>query len=134
MTDFAKVKNGMVIDIIVAEQDFIDNLPVEENVEWVQSDLMTYHNRHYGSDGKPDGGTPLRGNFAIIGGIYDKEKDIFCEAKPGIDWTLDEYLEWQPPIPYPMNNDEVQNFDVSYFWDDDLYQKDNTKGWVSADI
>lgn len=135
MTDFAKVKDGTVIDIIVAEQDFIDNLPKEDNVEWVQSDPQTYHNRHYGLDGKPDGGTPLRGNFAIIGGMYDKEKDIFCDAKPGIDWTLDEYLKWQPPIPFPMHNEEVNNLDLTYEWNDELYQKSNkTKGWVSVDI
>ena len=129
MTLFAQVQNGTVINIIVAEQDFIDSLPTEENIEWVKTDCQTYNNKHYDLDGKPDSGTPFRGNYAIIGGIYDKEKDIFCAAKPGADWTLDEDLIWQPPIPHPKVHDDT--FDLEIFeWDEDLYQKDNTKGWV----
>ena len=108
MTTFAQVKNGTVINVIVAEQDFIDTLPSEENIEWIKTEPS---------------------NYAQIGGIYDKSKNVFCSVKPGIDWTLDKYNEWQPPIPYPSFWDE--NVDLAdYLWDDDLYQKDNTKGWV----
>ena len=126
MTTYAKVKDGTVVDLILAEQDFIDSLPKEENLEWVETDLDTHNNKHYGTDGLPDGGKPFRGHSAVIGGIYDKEKDIFCEAKPGIDWTLDEYYNWQPPIPYPDMPEDL----AYYTWNDDLYQKDKTRGWV----
>lgn len=128
-TRFAQVKNGTVINVIVADQTFIDGLPKEENVEWVQTDRDTFRNKHL------YGGTPLRGNFATIGGLYDKEKDIFTQAKPGSDWVLDSSLEWQPPIPYPMNNEDVEYLDLRYEWNEDLYIKSNkTKGWVSPDI
>lgn len=127
-TQFAKVKNGTVIDVIVAEQDFVDSLPKEENVEWVKTDPYTLNNKSI------NGGTPFRGNAAKIGGIYDKEKDIFCDAKPGIDWTLDEHLIWQPPIPYPVDETEIEQLEFDFVWNDELYQKDNTKGWVSAEI
>lgn len=128
-TRFAQVKNGTVINVIVADQTFIDGLPKEENVEWVQTDRDTFRNKHL------NGGTPLRGNFATIGGLYDKEKDIFTKAKPGSDWVLDSNLEWQPPIPYPANNEDVEYYDLRYEWNEDLYIKSNkTKGWVSPDI
>mgnify|MGYP003312840034 CR=1 FL=1 len=112
MTTFAKVKNDIVEQVIVAEQDFIDTIPTEENVEWIKD---------------------TAGNKAKIGGIYEKTRGVFCDAKPGIDWTLDKYNELQPPIPYPSFWDE--NVDLAdYLWDDNLYQKDKTKGWVFTEI
>ena len=122
-TRFAKVDNGTVTGIIVADQNFVDSLPKEDNVEWVQTDRDTHWNKHV------KGGTPLRGNYATIGGLYDKDKDVFCDAKPGIDWTLDENYQWQPPIPYPSFHDQFLDLEDIY-WDDELYQKDKTKGWV----
>ena len=90
---------------------------------------MAFRNKHL------NGGTPLRGNFATIGGLYDKEKDVFTQAKPGSDWVLDSSLEWQPPIPYPANGEDVEYLDLRYEWNEDLYIKSNkTKGWVSPDI
>ena len=108
MTTFAQVKSGTVINVIVAEQDFIDTIPSEENVEWIKTEPS---------------------NYARIGGIYEKSKGVFCAAKPGIDWTLDSNNEWKPPIPRPNLYDDDLDL-VDYIWDDDLYQKDNTKGWV----
>ena len=58
-----------------------------------------------------------------------KSKGIFCTPKPGIDWTLDENCQWQPPIPYPSFHDQFLDLEDIY-WDDELYQKDKTKGWV----
>lgn len=126
MTTYAKVKEGTVIDLIVADQDWINSQPTETDLEWVETDLNTHNNKHYGDDGNPDSGKPFRGHCATIGGIYDKEKDIFCDAKPGVDWTLDEYYNWQPPIPQP----DIPMDLATYVWDDDLYQKDKTSGWV----
>ena len=105
---FAQVTNGTVTNIIVAEQDFIDTLPAEENVEWIKD---------------------TAGNKAKIGGIYEKTKGVFCDAKPGIDWTLDSNNQWQPPIPFPLAHDDILDL-VDYYWDDTLYQKDKTQGWV----
>lgn len=127
-TKFAQVKNGTVIDVIVAEQDFIDSLPKEEGVEWFRTDPDTLNNKSI------SGGKPFRGNYATIGGLYDKEKDIFTAPKPGIDWTLDEHLIWQPPIPYPVADEELDEFEFNVVWDDELYQKDKTKGWVTSEI
>lgn len=112
MTTFAKVKNDIVEQVIVAEQDFIDTIPTEENVEWIKTDLS---------------------NYASLGGIYDKSRGVFCPPKPGVDWTLDDKNRWMPPIPYPVLHDDFSDLE-EYYWDDELYQKDKTKGWVFTEI
>lgn len=36
-----------------------------------------------------EGGTPFRGNYAMIGGTYDTENDVFIPIQPEIDgWTF----------------------------------------------
>jgi len=70
------------------------------------------------------GGTPFRKNFAGIGYTYDETRDAFIPPKEYASWILDETTcLWKAPITCPED-------DKSYFWDEDLYQSDNTKGWV----
>lgn len=107
MSHFALVKNGIVEDIIVAEQDFIDNVmkPQTPDGEWIQTSYNTRRGRHYGPDGKTLTGKPgLRGNYAQIGGKYDKDKDVFIPVQPYDDWVLDDDgLDWAPPVPRSSN-------------------------------
>jgi hypothetical protein len=60
MAHFAKVENGKVIQVIVAEQDFIDT----QDGQWVQTSYNTHGNKHPNNK-------PLRGNYAGIGYTYD---------------------------------------------------------------
>lgn len=124
MSHFAQVINGFVQQVIVAEQDFINTLPDKES--WVQTSYNTKGNVHYGQDGLPDGGTPLRGNYAGIGFIYDKVNDVFYEPRPenqtGVfnSWTLNETTwSWEPPVPYPDDG-------KVYTWDE------ATTAWVEV--
>ena len=71
MTYFAKVINGIVIQVIVAEQDFIDSGSVGDPNNWIQTSYNTHQGIH--SEGK----TPLRKNYAGIGYTYDKIKEAF---------------------------------------------------------
>jgi hypothetical protein len=87
MSHFARVVDGVVDSVIVAEQDFIDTLPDKDL--WVQTSYNTRGNLHYGADGQPDGGVALRGNYAGIGFQYDAENDVFYGAKPNPEATLD---------------------------------------------
>ena len=66
MSHFAKIENNLVTNVIVAEQEFIDT----QDGTWVQTSYNTRGNVHYGQDGKPDGGTALRANYAGIGDTY----------------------------------------------------------------
>ena len=71
-----------------------------------------------------NGGTPLRKNFANIGGNYDQVNDAFYNNQPFPSWTLNNStFLWNPPIPRPTD-------DKAYYWDESAYQADNTKGWV----
>jgi hypothetical protein len=92
MSHFAKIENGIVTEVIVAEQDFIDAI----EGDWVQ----TSYNAN------------IRKNFAGIGFTYDRIKDAFIPPKPFASWTLNEdtYL-WEPPVPMPT--------DKPYDWDED---------------
>jgi len=104
MAHFAEVKNGIVTQVIVAEQDFIDTLP--NPTEWVQTSYNTVGGKH------TLGGTPLRKNYAGIGFKYDKELDAFIPPQPYPSWKLDtETCLWNAPIPYPDDNKE-------YIWNE----------------
>ena len=120
MSHFAKVEDGIVTNVIVAEQSFVD----KQDGTWVQTSYNTYGNVHYGEDGNSDDGVALRGNYAGIGYIYDSTNDVFHAPKPHASWTLgSNSWIWNAPITYPDD-------DKRYHWDEDLYQSDNSKGWV----
>lgn len=109
MGHFAKVENGVVTQVIVAEQEFIDSGAV--GTGWVQTSYNTSGGVHYGSDGKPDGGVPLRKNYAAVGSIYDAGRDAFYAPKPYPSWVLNEHTcWWEAPVPAPT--------DGVYKWDE----------------
>ena len=102
MSHFAKIENGIVTQVIVAEQDFIDKI----DGEWVQTSYNTYGGQH------PEG-RPLRKNYAGIGYTYDSERDAFIPPKRFDSWILDEdTCLWVAPVPYPED-------DKVYEWDED---------------
>ena len=117
MSHFAKIQNGVVTEVIVAEQDFINSGLVGPASEWVQTSYNTRGGVHYGEDGQPDGGTALRGNYAGIGYTYDSTHDVFYAPQPYPSWTLNNTTwMWEPPVPYPTDdkmyqwNEEVRNW------------------------
>jgi hypothetical protein len=85
MAHFARVINNLVVEVIVAEQDFIDSLEVKPWETWVQTSYNTRGGKHYDPEtGLEDTKPPLRKNYAGIGFRYDPELDAFI-----------------PPTPYP---------------------------------
>ena len=71
MSHFAKVVNGKVVEVIVAEADFFDTFVDTTPGKWIQTSYNTFGGQH------KLGGTPLRKNYAGIGWNYDKEADAF---------------------------------------------------------
>jgi hypothetical protein len=67
MGHYAKIENDIVVQVIVAEQDFINTM----DGEWVQTSYNTRDGEHL------LGGTPLRKNYAGIGFKYNRELDEF---------------------------------------------------------
>jgi hypothetical protein len=122
MAHFAKVNNGIVERVIVAEQEFIDSYVDETPGEWIQTSYNTrggiYYTPHtYIPD--EDQSKALRKNYAGIGFTYDAERDAFIPPKPFPSWVLDEFsCLWKSPIDYP---DETNNWK----WNEDLVEWEN---------
>jgi hypothetical protein len=96
MSHFAKIEDGIVTSVLVAEQDFIDT----QAGTWVQTSYNTLAGVHL------LGGTPLRKNYAGVGMIYDADRDAFYGPSPYPSWSLDEdTCTWSPPVAHP--NDEL---------------------------
>jgi len=83
MSHFAKVTNGIVTQVIVAEPEFFDTFVDSSPGEWVQTSYNTHGGQH------PEG-RPLRKNYAGIGYTYDAVRDAFIPPKPEGDYALDE--------------------------------------------
>ena len=112
MAHFAKVKDGIVTKVIVAEQEFIDNLVEEEAGIWVQTSYNTKGGVH------SLGGTPLRKNYAGIGFTYDADKDAFIPPKPFNSWTLNETTcLWEAPVAYPTDGQKYEWNEETTTWD-----------------
>ena len=96
MAHYAKVLNGEVTDVIVAEQDFIDNIVDETPGKWIQCSYNTQGGVH------KLGGTALRKNFPSIGFTYDADLDAFIPPKSFPSWVLNETTcLWKAPIDKP---------------------------------
>jgi len=116
MGHFAKVVDGKVTQVIVAEPEFFTTFVDSSPGEWIQTSYNTYGNQH------TQGGTPLRGNYAGIGYTYDSQKDAFYAPKPYQSWILNEStFLWEAPVQMPDDG-------KLYQWDE------QTKNWQEAEV
>jgi hypothetical protein len=127
MSHFAQVINGIVQQVIVAEQDVINSGLFGPASEWVQTSYNTRGNIHYGQDGKPDGGVALRGNYAGIGHTYDATHDVFYPPSPFPSWTISAATNWIWAAPVPLPSDAGTGTPPKqYAWNE------TTKTWVAV--
>ena len=114
MSHFAKVNQGIVTQVIVAEPEFFETFVDTSPGEWIQTSYNTRGNQHL------LGGTPLRGNYAGVGMVYDKTNDVFYEPQPFASWTLNETTWlWEAPVAKPDDDKE-------YRWDEP------TTSWIEV--
>ena len=112
MAHFAKVVDGKVSQVIVAEKEFFQTFVDSSPGEWIQTSYNTHGGVHYGQNGQPDGGEALRGNYAGIGYIYDRTHDVFYPPQPYPSWTISAPTwTWQAPIAMPTDGN-------TYIWDE----------------
>ena len=104
MSHYAKVLNGQVVQVIVAEADFFNTFVDSSPGQWIQTSYNTHGNQH-------PNGTPLRGNYAGVGYTYDTTNDVFYAPKPYASWTLNQssWL-WEAPVPMPTD-EKLYNWD-----------------------
>ena len=89
MGNFAKITDGIITDVIVASQEFINNLP--DSSDWIEK----------------------TSSIAGIRWNYDSNNLTFYPPQPFPSWTLNtETYNWEPPIAYPTD-------DKNYIWDED---------------
>lgn len=115
MSHFARVVDGIVQTVIVAEQDYIDTLP-DANL-YIQTSYNTRGGVHYDpATGEPsaDQSKALRMNYAQVGGQYSALRDAFIPLKPYPSWVfVEETCTWTAPVPMPPW-DGVNK----YFWEE----------------
>ena len=113
MAHFAKVNQGIVEKVIVAEQDFVDNIVDDSPGEYIQTSYNTFGGVHL------NGGTPLRKNYAQVGGNYDYVNDAFYDHQPYTSWTLNNtsYI-WEPPVAYPDDDKQYTWNETDQTWDE----------------
>ena len=115
MSHYAKIDdNNMVVEVIVAEQDFIDSGIVGDPSKWIQTSYNTRGGVHYAPNSDdPDGGIALRKNYAGIGFYYNSSLDAFIRPKPFPSWHYVESTgDWDSPVPWPDDGNP-------YIWDEE---------------
>ena len=113
MSHFAKVKDNIVTQVIVAEPEFFDTFVDETPGEWIQTSYNTYGGEHL------LGGTPLRKNYAGIGFTYDATRDAFIPPQEFDSWTLNESTcLWEPPTAHPNDGKMYKWNETTKAWDE----------------
>ena len=114
MAHFAKVVDGKVSQVIVAEPEFFQTFVDSSPGEWIQTSYNTHGGVH------ATGGTPMRKNYAGIGFTYDRTRDAFIPPQPFASWTLsDSTCLWNAPVAMPTDG-------KMYTWDE------ATTAWVEV--
>lgn len=102
MAHFAQIdENSIVINIVVIPneqeargQEYLHEIGMIGT--WIQTSYNTFAGEHIYGD------TPLRGNYATIGGVYDPELDVFYKKKPKEYMVLNPTtFVWEYPVPIP---------------------------------
>jgi hypothetical protein len=140
MAHFAKLGiNGKVIGVhVVNNSDILNGSGVEDEKVgqqflerihgwpasmWIQTSYNTTRGVH------KLGGTPLRGNYAGIGQIYDEDNDIFYCKSPYASWVLNTTTAtWHSPIGDAPDDltDEEKAANTHYVWNEDGKSWDKT--------
>lgn len=122
MAHYAKVKDGVVTQVIVAEPEFFDTFVDTEPGEW----LKTSYNIRGGVYFDPETNEAAadqsvitgdegreRKNYAGIGFTYDRDRNAFIPPQPFASWTLnDTSCLWEAPVAYPTDGE-------MYTWNED---------------
>ena len=121
MGHFAKVSNGIVTRVIVAEADFFNNFVDDSPGKWIQTSYNTRGGVHYQpntNEPSEDQSKALRKNYAGIGYTYDSTRDAFIPPQPFNSWILNEdTCLWDSPVAYPEDgklykwNEETLNWE-----------------------
>ena len=113
MAHYAKVLDGKVTNVIVAEEEFFNTFVDTSAGKWIKTSYNTIGGVHLKD------GTPLRKNYASVGYTYDETRDAFIPPKPYPSYILNEdTCHWEAPVAYPTDgqeykwNETIQNWEL----------------------
>lgn len=122
MGHFAKVENGIVTKVIVAEPEFFEKFVDSSPGEWIQTSYNTSGGIHYNpitGESSEDQSKALRKNYAGIGYTYDRTRDAFIPPQPYPSWVLDEFsCLWTAPVSYPSDGKKYIWNESSLKWEE----------------
>ena len=140
MAHFAKLgSNSKVIQVLTLDnKDMLNGDGVED--ETVGQQYLERHNNwpaqmwiqtSYNTSGGTHtlGGTPLRGNYAGIGHIWDEDNNLFYGKKPYASWVLNTTTaSWHSPIGDAPDDltDEEKAANTHYVWNEGTGAWDKT--------
>ena len=120
MAHFAKLNSkNKVIDVVVVNNEVLGDPESESTGITFLTGLTGHSNWKQCSYNRN-----IRKNYPGIGNYYyDESNDMFVANKPFASHTLNTSTgQWDAPLTYPSDGKR-------YFWNEDVYQADNTKGW-----
>lgn len=100
---WAKVVDGLVVKVIVANDDFFETFIDDSAGTWIET--------------KMDGS--IRKNYAGVGHTYDQGRDAFYEPQPYPSWILNEdTCLWESPVAYPDDGNMYIWNETDQQWDE----------------
>ena len=152
MAHFAEIDDSDIVQrvIVIADEDCLDEDGNESEAvgaqfcvntvrsgtlgHWKQTSYRALGGKKYDPEtGEEIEGTALRKNYAGPGYKYDSTRDAFIGPRRFDSWKLNEdTCQWDAPVPYPSADEHGLKCESTdqYYWDEELYQQDRTKGWV----
>ena len=100
---WAKVRDNLVVNVIVAEERFFDTFVDDSAGTWIET--------------KTDGS--IRKNYAGVGHTYDQGRDAFIPPQPYSSWILNEdTCLWEAPVAYPDDGNMYNWNETDQQWDE----------------
>ena len=122
------LNNGDMLNADGVEDETVGQQYLERHNNWpAQMWIQTSYNTSGGTH--KDGGTPLRGNYAGIGHIWDEDNNIFYVKKPYASWVLNTTTaSWHSPIGDAPDDltDEEKAARTHYVWNEGTGAWDKT--------
>lgn len=121
MAHFAKIVDGTVVNVIVAEPEFFNSFVDDTPGQWLQASYNTRGGIHYqpnSNEPSADQSKALRMNYPGVGYTYDADRDAFIAPPPFLSWVLDEATcLWQPPVAMPDDGKAYVWNEAEVRWD-----------------